>query len=174
MSEEVIRAINDRWSCRAFAEHELSDDLIMKLVRVMLRAPSAGNVQPWHFYLVTSDAAKRGLADAAYGQEFLSQVSVVIVVCAIPAKAEEVYGERGAGLYCIQDTAAAVENLLIAAESIGLGTCWVGAFNETQVSEVLDIPQERRPVAMVPIGKPANPRKRSRRVPESEVLTWVR
>ena len=174
MSEEFLRVIDQRWSCRGFELTPLDEDLIWKLLRAMLRAPTAGNIQPWHFYVVTSESAKRGLADAAFGQEFVSQAPVVIVVCVVPSRAGQGYGERGRNLYCIQDTAAAIENLLLAAEALGLGTCWVGAFDEELASKVLGLSPERRPVAMVPVGKPAAPKKKSRRLPEESVLTWVR
>jgi nitroreductase len=174
MSEEFLRVIDDRWSCRRFEQAPLEETLIWKLLRAMLRAPSAGNIQPWHFYVVTNESIKRGLTDAAHGQEFVSQAPVVVVVCVVPSRAGEGYGERGKTLYCIQDTAAAVENLLLAAEALGLGTCWVGAFDEAHASEVLGLPSEKRPVAIVPVGKPAAPKKKSRRLPEESVLTWVR
>lgn len=174
MSEEMLRVIDQRWSCRGFERVSLDEAVIWKLLRAMLRAPTAGNIQPWHFYVVTNDDIKKGLTDAAHGQDFLSQASVVIVVCTVPSRAGQGYGTRGENLYCIQDTAAAVENLLLAAEALGLGTCWVGAFDEAHASTVLGLPPERRPVAMIPVGKPSCPRKRSRRLPEESVLTWVR
>jgi len=174
MSEEFLSVIDHRWSCRGFQSVPLEEDTIWKLLRAMLRAPSAGNVQPWHFYVVTNESAKRGLTEAAHGQGFVSQAPVVIVVCVVPSMAEEGYSERGKNLYCIQDTAAAVENLLLAAEALGLGTCWVGAFDEAHAGKVLGIPPERRPVAIIPVGKPASPKEKSRRLPEETVLTWVR
>jgi len=174
MSEELLRVIDQRWSCREFERTTLDEAVIWKLVRAMLRAPSAGNIQPWHFYVVTNEEVKRGLTIAARGQDFVTQASVVIVVCVVPSKAGQGYGKRGESLYCIQDTAAAVENLILAAEALGLGTCWVGAFDEAQAAKVLGAPPERRPVAIVPVGKPACPRRRSRRLPEESVLTWVR
>jgi nitroreductase len=174
MSEEFLHIIENRWSCRGFGREPLEEVLVCKLLRAMLRAPSAGNIQPWHFYVVTNESIKKGLTEAAYGQDFVSQAPVVIVVCVVPSRAGEGYGERGKSLYCIQDTAAAVENLLLATEALGLGACWVGAFDEAHASRVLGLPPERRPVAIVPVGKPAAPKKKSRRLPEESVLTWMR
>ncbi|UCF78469.1 MAG: nitroreductase family protein [Candidatus Eiseniibacteriota bacterium] len=174
MSQDVFRAIEQRWSCRAFQPAPVDDEVVEKLLKAMIKAPSAGNRQPWHFYVVTNGSVKRGLAEAAYGQEFVAQAPVVIVVCAVPSESAGTYGERGSTLYCIQDTAAAIQNLLVAAESLGLGTCWVGAFDESLASSVLGLPDERRPVGMVPVGKPAAPRTQSRRRPERQVVTWVR
>jgi nitroreductase len=174
MSEDVLQAIEQRWSCRAFRSTPLSEEVTGKLLRAMIRAPSAGNRQPWHFYVVTNESTKKALAEAAYGQEFVAQAPLVIVVCAVPAESADTYAERGKSLYCIQDTAAAIENLLLAAESLGLGTCWVGAFDESQASAVLELSPERRPVGMVPVGEPAASRRRSQRHPEEEVISWVR
>ena len=71
---------------------------------------------------------------------------------------------RGKTLYCLQDTAAAIQNIHLAAYSLGLGTCWVGAFKEEEARQVLKIPQGIRPVAIIPVGYPAeSPQPRSRR-----------
>lgn len=174
MSRDVFEVIDQRWSCRAFQPESLDDEVIERLLGAMIRAPSAGNRQPWHFHVVTDESVKRGLADAAYGQEFVAEAPVVIVVCAVASESAAVYAERGRELYCIQDTAAAIENLLLAAESLGLGTCWIGAFDESRASGVLELPSGRRPVGMVPVGKPATPKTRSRRHPVEDVMTWVR
>ncbi|KPJ59422.1 MAG: hypothetical protein AMJ46_11405 [Latescibacteria bacterium DG_63] len=174
MSEDVLQAIEQRWSCRAFQSTPVDEEVLGKLLSAMIRAPSAGNLQPWRLYVVTRESTKRGLAEAAYGQEFVAQAPVVIVVCAVPSESADKYGDRGSSLYCLQDTAAAIENLLLAAESLGLGTCWVGAFDESRASKVLELPPEKRPIGMVPVGKPAAPKRRSRRRPEDRVITWVR
>ncbi len=174
MSEEVLRVIEDRWSCRAFKPTPIGEEITDKLIKAMIRAPSAGNCQPWHFYVVTNKATKKALAEAAYGQEFVAEAPLVIVVCAVPSESTGTYAERGRDLYCIQDTAAAIENLLLAAEALGLGSCWVGAFDESVASEVMELPSSRRPVGMVPVGRPAAPKRKSRRHPEDEVVSWVR
>jgi nitroreductase len=85
---------------------------------------------------------------------FLTQAPVVIVVCAVPARSGRRYRERGEKLYCLQDTAAAVQNILLAAAGSGIGTCWVGAFDEEGVRRVLGLGHDLRPVAMIPLGYP--------------------
>jgi nitroreductase len=110
------------------------------------------------------------LSNAAYGQRSLQEASVVIVVCADEKRADESYGARGRSLYCIQDTAAAIENILLTACSIGLGTCWIGAFKEEQIRNVINCPPEIRPVALIPVGYPnESPPARPRR-PAGEVV----
>ena len=76
----------------------------------------------------------------------------MIVVCADENRSFEGYGERGRTMYCIQDTAAAIQNIHLAAYSAGLGTCWVGAFKEGAVSEILNVAEGIRPVALIPVG----------------------
>jgi nitroreductase len=99
---------------------------------------------------------------------------VVIVVCADAEQSAARYGSRGRELYCLQDTAAAIEHILLAAVALGLGGCWVGAFDEREAARVLDLPGRHRPVAMLPIGKPAGspPTRTGRRALET-VATYV-
>ena len=95
---------------------------------------------------------------------------MVIVVCVDEKRASQSYGDRGKNLYCIQDTAAAVQNILLTAYSMGFGTCWIGAFKEDEVKKIINAPKEIRPVAMIPIGYPdESPAARSRR-PVKELI----
>lgn len=161
---EVFDAIKLRTSIRSFTEANVSDDDIEKLIDAARRAPSAGNIQPWEFVVVRKPEMKRRLATAALDQNFVEEAPVVIVVCADQIASSRGYGSRGANLYCIQDTAAAIENMLLAACALSLGTCWVGAFHEEEVRKALRVPQGIRPVAIVLIGYPSErPRPRSRR-----------
>jgi len=123
------------------------------LMDSLRRAPSAGNVQPWRFYVVRNGSLKAELAEAAHGQGFVKQAPVVFVVCGDAEASAEHYGERGRTLYYIQDTAAAVQNLLIAATALGYGACWVGAFDERLAADTLSLPGSLRPLAIVPVGK---------------------
>jgi len=125
----------------------------MELLKEALRwAPSAGNRQPWFFYVVRDKAVQSALAGASYHQHFVEEAAVVFVVCAEPERSAARYRDRGRTLYCYQDTAAAVENLLIAAQMLGYGACWVGAFDEAAARKALEIPRHLRPVAIVPVG----------------------
>ena len=152
---DVFEAIKTRRSIRAFTEEEVSDEEIEKILDAARWAPSAGNIQPWIFVIVRDPKRKRRLSEAALNQLFIEEAPVVIVVCADQERSGRVYGRRGSDLYCIQDTAAAIQNLLLAAHALGLGACWVGAFNEDAVRHVLNIPDGVRPVAIIPMGRPA-------------------
>lgn len=147
-------AIENRRSVRRFGPGEVSAKTVRRILEAAVRAPSAGNRQPWHFIVVRDSELKQALAIAARGQAFLVEAPVVIVICADPERSASRFGERGRELYCLQDTAAATEHILLAATALGLGTCWVGAFDEQEAAHALNLPDHLRPVAMVPIGHP--------------------
>lgn len=147
--------IEQRHSIRAFQSSPVGDDAIERLLGAAMRAPSAGNRQPWHFVIVRNPQVRAALEQAAYGRSFVGEAPVVIVVCAEPERSAARYGERGRRLYCLQDTAAAVENILLAATALGLGACWVGAFDEAAAARAVAPPAHLRPVALVPLGVPA-------------------
>ena len=152
MSNPAIETILNRHSGREFTGGEIPEEEMNLLMECLRWSPSAGNLQPWFFYIVKSRSAKRALAEAAFHQDFIEDAAVVFVVCAEPEAAAAVYGERGRSLYCLQDTAAAVENLILAATALGYGSCWIGAFNEGMAREALRMPRHLRPVAIVPVG----------------------
>ncbi len=168
------QVIHSRHAVRDFAERDVSPGLVTSLLSAAVEAPSAGNRQSWRFYVVRDPATRSALGQAALGQMFLAEAPVVIVVCADPARSASRYQERGRRLYTFQDTAAATENLLLAATALGLGACWVGAFDEDGVQRALDLPAGLIPVAIVPIGYPAAPSQReSTRRPLAEVTTYL-
>ena len=169
---DLWKVIEARYSVRDFGPAEVNESTVDRILEAAIRAPSAGNRQPWHFIVVRDTEVKRGLAAAAGGQDFVGSAPVVIVVCADPERSATRYGDRGRELYCLQDTAAATEHILLAATALGLGGCWVGAFDEQAAARALSLPGHLRPVAMVPIGHPATPQgERRQRRPLSEVTS---
>ena len=154
---ELIHAINSRTCVRSFQERTPERELIDSLLKAATRAPSAGNLQPWRFFVVWGKGARRKLAKAAMGQQHVGQAPVVVVICVDPLVSGAKYGSRGRDLYCIQDGSAAAENLLLAAVAHGLGGCWVGAFDEIAAARVIGAPAGLRPIIMVPLGFPAGP-----------------
>lgn len=154
---EAIECIKGRRSVRRYkegVEGKVKEEDLQTILDCAIMAPSAGNLQPWKFYIIRNREIKEELAAAAYGQDFIAQADVCIVVVAMPEISSRVYGSRGEKLYCIQDTAAAIQNILLAAHALGYGSCWVGAFNENKVRNILSIPQKEIPVALIPIGVP--------------------
>lgn len=169
------QVVKDRYSVRDFeSDADVPPEIVDRVLQAAIRAPSAGNRQPWHFYVVRDPDVKKRLASAAYGQEFVARAPVVIVVCAIPEQSAERYRERGRDLYCLQDTAIAAEHILLAAVASGFGGCWVGAFDERHAARALNLPHQQRPVAILPIGKPTDaPARRTPRQAPQVVVSYV-
>lgn len=149
---DVLDAIRGRRSIRAFKNDYVSEETVEKLIDAARWAPSAGNIQPWEFIIIRKPAIKTRLVEAALGQSFIAEAPVVIVVCADENRCAQRYGERGRSLYCLQDTAAAIQNIHLTVYALGLGTCWIGAFKEEETRETLNIPVGIRPVGIIPIG----------------------
>lgn len=167
---DVLEAIKGRRSVREFKPGPVKDEDLRKILDAGRLAPSAGNCQPLELVVAKDPSVKRRLARAALEQAFIAEAPVVIVVCTNVPQTSRHYGRRGEELYCIQDTAAATQNMLLAAHSLGYGTCWVGAFDDDAVAEVIRTPSGIRPVAIIPLGRPAErPRSPSRR-PLSEIV----
>ncbi len=166
----TIECIKSRASVRSFKPDKIPDSVLDEILDSAVHAPSAGNVQDWEFVVVSKQDTKNRLAGAAWGQEFVSQAPVVIVVCSNLRTIHNAYGERGNSLYSIQNTATATQNMLLAAWEKGLGSCWVGSFNDENVREILVLPSHVRPMAIVPIGYPATEPKKSRRKKLGEVV----
>jgi nitroreductase len=168
---DILSVILKRRSVRAFLPDEIPREHIDQFIEALRWAPSAGNRQPWHFILVQRKSLRDELVKAAYGQSFIAQPPLLFVVCAIPEKSGSRYGKRGRELYVYQDTAAAIQNLMLLATGLGYGSCWIGAFDEREVSRILDLPPKKRPVAMIPVGKPAKFPSPTSRLSRDEVLT---
>jgi len=167
---EFFEIIQKRRSIRTYLKKDLPEETVNRLLEAARWAPSAGNVQPWAFVVAKSQQTKRSLSLAAYGQKDLEEAPIVIVVCADEKQAEQSYGLRGKTLFCIQDTAAATQNILLTAHALGLGSCWIGAFKEDEVKKIIKAPREMRPVALIPVGYPnETPHARDRR-PVNEII----
>ena len=167
------QVIEERRSVRDFDPRcDVPPDVVERILAAAIRAPSAGNCQPLHFVVVRNKQTKDVLTEAAYGQWFIADAPVVIVVCVDPGRSTWRYGDRGARLYCLQDTAAATEHILLAVTALGLGACWVGAFDEKAASQALGLPANLRPVAIVPIGYPIAHHHRASRRGLTEVVTF--
>jgi nitroreductase len=158
---EVIEA---RRSVRAYLDTPVEAEKLEQILETLNQAPSAGNLQAYEVYLVGRLDLRKDLSRAAFDQEYLRQAPIVLVFCTHAARSAGKYGTRGEGLYCIQDATIACAYAMLSATALGLSTVWVGAFDEAEVSRILGLPTAHRPVAMLPVGYPAQePRDRDRR-----------
>jgi nitroreductase len=170
---DLYEAFEKRSSTRDFTDEDVGDEVLGRLLAAACKAPTAGNLQPWRFFVVRDPATKRGLSSAAFGQRYVAAAPAVIVVCADLDVCAHGYGSRGENLYSIQDTAAAVENILLAVVAEGLGACWVGAFDEERAKDVLGLPPGIRPLAMVPVGHAAGHASKTGREPFEKFTKYV-
>lgn len=152
MTKDIFDCIRESHSVRDFKSEQIPEATLTRILEAGNMAPSAGNLQPWYFYVIQDYSVKEKLASAAFDQSQINAAPTVIVILADPARSNEQYGERGAQLYCLQDTAAATQNILLAAEGLGIAACWVGAFDEKKVEMAVEAPPRLRAVAMICLG----------------------
>jgi len=171
---DFINLSKSRRSIRGFKDKDVSKEQLMQLIEAAQSAPSAGNCQPWHFYIIKDKNLLAEIKEKSCRQDWTLTASAFIIVCTDSKRCESRYGERGRTLYVIQDTAAAIQNILLCAKNIGLGSCWCGAFDESKLSEILNMPEDFRPVGLIPIGYPENssypPQNRR---PVEEITTFI-
>lgn len=151
---DILDVITSRRTIKQFLPKFVSWENIARILDAGRHAPSCGNIQNWKFVLVYDSGKKQQIAEAAFEQYDIAMAAVLILICAEPEKAERYYGLRGERLYTVQNCAAAVQNMLLEAHSLGLGSTWIGAFDEDSVKSVCGIPEEVRPQAIVAIGYP--------------------
>jgi nitroreductase len=171
---DFFEAAKQRRSVRAFRAEAVPEDTLVRILETLNLAPSAGNLQSYEVYLVRDAERKAALVTAARGQEFLLQAPVVLVFCANAQRAEERYGMRGIDLYSVQDASIACSYAMLAATASGLATTWVGSFSEAQVSHLLGLPEDQRPVALLPIGYAAETPPARKRRPLGDLIHEAR
>ena len=150
---DIYEAISLRKSVRAFQEKDVPEEIITRVLEATRLAPSASNRQEWRFVVVRELAARKALSQAACNQEFVAQAPVILACC---AETDNHVMTCGQPCYPI-DVSIAVDHVTLCAAAEGLGTCWIGAFHEDQVKEILGIPPHIRVVALLPIGYPQDP-----------------
>lgn len=150
---DVFECMKTRRSIRQWLSKPVEFEKIVAVIEAGHTAPSAGNLQDWRFIIVTDKDIIRKLPQHCIGQTYVA-APVVIAVCSDTELANKHYGLRGKRLYSTQDSAAAIENMLLAAHALGLGACWIGAFDEDKIKEIFNMPEEVRPQALIPLGYP--------------------
>ena len=150
---ELSEAIRNRRSIRSYQDKPVEDEKIRKVLEAAHWAPSAGNLQSVEYIIVKDEKIKEKLAEASFGQAQPSDAPVNIVVCVNFERISH-YGKRGEDLYSLQESGASIQNLMLTAHSLGLGTCWIGAFDERVAREALGLPEHVRPVGIIPLGYP--------------------
>ena len=165
---EFLELAKKRYSVRAYKSDAVEDDKLNQVLEAARLAPTACNLQPFQLIVIhTKD--KEAELKRIYGSSWFVQAPLVICACGIPS---ESWKRRDGKDYCDVDVTIAMDHLILAAASLGLGTCWVGAFNPDAAREVLKLPGDVEPVAFTPLGYPADNLKSKNRKPLKELVRY--
>lgn len=146
-------AVKKRQAVRNYLSKDVSDDLIIEVLEIANLSPSAGNLQARKVVIVKNLALRQKLKAVCRGLgRFPKEPPVIIVILAVPEESAVRFEDRGRNLYALQDATIFASYLQLAAVSLGLSTCWVGSFNEGEVSKILELPENLIPVTLIPIG----------------------
>lgn len=161
----LVDVILSRRSIRKYDDKDIPSDVLDKILEAGRQSPSAANRQPYQFVVVTDSEIKRKLPGLVSG--FLKNAPVVIVGCA-NTKA------LLTGKWAVVDTTIALENMVLAAWSLGVGSCWIGAFDEQKVKDTLLIPESWKVVALISLGYPAENPKSRKKKEKSKIFSFNR
>lgn len=141
-----------RHSVRSFKSNEVEPRKLDEILEATNSAPSAGNLKAREIVVVKDSETKKALARVAHEQDFVAEAPVVLAFFALPEKSGKRYGKRGRQLYSIQDATISASFAWLQAVDLGLSACWVGAFDDEEVKEILKIPADWQPIAILPLG----------------------
>lgn len=183
MAMDVLEAIHQRRSVRSFLDKPVLDELVWQIIEAGTWAPSAGNMQAWEFVIVkdrearrkvvnTTDAGTTARADV-HTQEWMMAAPVIIVVCYDVKRMTARYGQKGRDLLTKLDCMGCVQNMMLAATYLGLGSCCAVGFDPLALKEALPIPKEITPLLLVALGHPAYHPQPPYRLPPEDVVRLV-
>jgi len=166
---DALDAIRIRKSVRTYLNKTVEKEKLDAILEAGRLAPSASNRQEWRFVVVSDDETKRKIAEASNNQSFVGEAPVVIVAC---AETDGHVMRCGQACYPI-DVAIALDHMTLAAVEVGLGTCWIGAFDENRVKRILGVPADVRVVALMPLGYPSDSSAvHKKRLPINEIVKY--
>ena len=139
-----IDIVLSRRNIRSYTRQAISSSSITQILEAGRQAPSAGNRQPWHFIVVTDEEKKKALSQGRYNW-FIQNAPLTIIGCT----------ESDISRWSVIDTAIALQNMVIAAWTLGIGSCWLGAFDEVEVRTLFQIPKQWKIVAFLTLGYPS-------------------
>jgi nitroreductase len=164
----VLEAIKKRQSVRSYQDKEIPEDILQQILEAGRLTPSANNQQCWKFIVIKDEDLRKKLIPACKNQKFVGAAPVVIAGCATNLEHIMSNDEHS---YPI-DLAIALDHISLEATSLGLGTCWIGAFYQEQVKEILGVPENVRIVALMPIGYPKDLGPKTTRKSLSEIVCY--
>lgn len=166
----ILKVIKERRSVRGYRPDPIPEEVLLRVLDAARFSPSGKNLQPWKFILVREETLKQRLVEASGSQSFIAEAPIVIVACGFP---DRCYSRMGNYMKSWPvDVAIAVEHLILQAQEEGLGTCWIGAFEEREIKSILNIPNGVRVLALTPLGySDENPASRGRKSLE-EIVSY--
>ena len=167
---ELFESIQKRRSVRHYADRPVEVEKLKKVLEAARLAPSAKNRQAWKFIVIRDADLRMQMSEAARGQRFVGQAPVVIACCGLDPAYRMTCGQQAD----LIDTAIAVEHMALMATSLGLGTCWIGAFYQDQVKRLLHIPDPVHAVGLLTLGYPAGAEYRTARKTIDEIVCYER
>jgi len=165
---KFIELANVRRSVRGYDPRAVPEELLKSVLEAGRLAPSAANRQPWHFVVVTDPEVRKRVAHA-YPRDWFASAPIVIVLCVEPRRA---WRRSDGKNYCDVDGAIAMDHITLCAADFGLGTCWIAAFEPEKLRQALELPPEVEPLAMTPLGYPADHPTPKKRKPLEKVVHW--
>lgn len=163
---DFFELVEKRYSVRAYKPDQVEREKLERVLEAARLAPTAANRQPFRIIVVATEGRKEGLR-RVYSREWFIQAPYIIALCAVPAEA---WVRRDGRNYGVVDATIVMDHLILAAAALGLGTCWIAAFDEPAAREVLGIPPPWDPVALTPLGYPADEWKPKKRRPLDELV----
>jgi len=153
---DFFETIRHRHSVRKYQQDRpVEPERLHAILEAAVAAPSAGDLQSYRIVVVSDTKTRAALQAAATDQPFVGQAPVCLVFCSEPGRAEREYGERGRDLYAIQDATIAAAYAQLAVVAAGMGSTWVGYFDEARVTKALALEEGLKPIAMLSLGYPA-------------------
>jgi len=166
----VLDIIRKRYSVRGYTDRPVEEEKLMMLMEAVRWAPSACNIQPCTCIIVREPGPRQAL-NASYERNWFSTAPVVIVVC---VDRNAAWRRKDGTPYDTVDAAIVMDHIILTATELGLGTCWIGAFDTAVVKQVLGLPEHVDPVVMTPVGYPAKARAELTRKSTEELVRWDR
>lgn len=164
-----VDLVEKRYSVRKFSELEVEKDKIIQILEAARLAPSAVNFQPVHFIVVTDERLKDKIS-TTYPRDWFKEAPVVIIAL---GDREASWKRKDGKDHLDVDVAIAVDHLILAASELGLGTCWVCAFDAQKLQQILDLPNHLEPIALIPLGYPqAGQTTLKKRKALEEIVSW--
>ncbi len=153
---DFFETVRHRHSVRRFrSDRPVEREKLHAILEMASAAPSAGDLQAYRIIVVSSEEGRQALSQIAGDQTFLAETSACLVFCADPLRSATQYGDRGRELYSVQDATIAATYAQLATVAAGLGSTWVGSFDEKALVERLNLEASLRPVAILAVGYPA-------------------